>query len=126
MIENLIHELYVEKTIADEEHGYFPSEILHGGAHGADTVASMAARLYDYKETVILPNYERYGKAAPLKRNTELVRKCDAVVAVYSEDRDRKGGTWDTVKKAIAAKKIVLERMSNGETRVTMPTLELF
>jgi hypothetical protein len=86
-----------------------PSQILHGGAKGVDTLAAKYATTNKLPQTVIKPNYQRYGKAAPLIRNTELVEKADAVLCIYEPGRARKGGTGDTYRKALKAKKPLTE-----------------
>lgn len=65
---------------------YYPNvtQIWHGGAGGAD---QLAQRYCDETGTpcrVLQPDYQRhYWKAAPLKRNAELVRMTDATLALY-------------------------------------------
>ena len=42
-------------------------EIVSGGALGVDTCAAEYARKNGLNLTEFLPNYERYGRAAPIK-----------------------------------------------------------
>ncbi|MEN0045507.1 MAG: SLOG family protein [Bacteroidota bacterium] len=101
--------------------------IAHGGAKGADQIADEIAVAQNFETLVIAPNYDKYdSKAAPLMRNTELVKIADYVIAAYGPNRDRKGGTWDTAKKAIKANKLLVELMSNGAVRKTVPAATLF
>jgi len=86
-----------------------PTEILHGGAKGVDTLAARYANLKKLPQTVIKPDYTKGGKYAPLMRNTELVKMADKVVCVYAADRIRKGGTGDTYRKAMKAGKLAAE-----------------
>lgn len=104
----------------------FPQKILHGGAKGGDELAQRWAKLYKIETEIIRPNYQAHGRHAPLKRNTELVRKADLVLALYGKGKDRKGGTWDTVQKAIKANKIVLELFADGRLKWTQPAAQLF
>ena len=64
---------------------YIPSgvtEIVSGGARGVDTLArEYAARGILLVE--FLPQYERYGHAAPLKRNAEIAVYADEVLAFW-------------------------------------------
>ena len=59
------------------------TEILSGGARGVDTCAKNYATKQGIKITEILPDYKKYGRAAPIKRNIEIIEKADAVVAFW-------------------------------------------
>ena len=45
------------------------TEIVSGGARGIDTCAEIYANSNGIKLTEFLPEYEKYGRSAPLKRN---------------------------------------------------------
>lgn len=72
-------------------------EIVSGGAAGADTLADIYSRKYGIKMTVFLPDYDRYGRSAPFKRNTQIVESCTEVVAFWD---GLSRGTSDTIRKA--------------------------
>ena len=55
------------------------TEIVSGGAKGIDT----CAREYALKLTEFLPDYQRYGRSAPLRRNLEIIRYADQVIAFW-------------------------------------------
>ncbi len=57
--------------------------IISGGAVGMDTVAEMYANEHKIPKCVIRPDYEKYGRSAPLKRNDVMVDMADAVIAVW-------------------------------------------
>ena len=59
------------------------TEIVSGGARGIDTCARQYALSAKIKLTEILPDYERYGRAAPLKRNNQIIDYADHVVAIW-------------------------------------------
>lgn len=59
------------------------SEIVSGGAAGADTLAEKYAKEHGLHLTVFLPEYEKYGKAATLIRNTKIVEYADIVYAFW-------------------------------------------
>lgn len=59
------------------------SEIVSGGALGADTLAEKYAKENDIHLTVFLPEFEKYGKAAPLIRNTKIIEYADIVYAFW-------------------------------------------
>lgn len=66
--------------------GYIPAdadEIISGGAAGIDTLAREYALAHGLRLTELLPEYERYGRRAPLVRNTEIVNRADAVLAFW-------------------------------------------
>lgn len=65
---------------------YLPSgvtEIVSGGAKGIDTCAREYAQEHDLKLTEFLPDYRRYGRGAPLKRNLEIIAYADQVLAFW-------------------------------------------
>lgn len=77
---------------------YVPQEcemIITGGANGIDTVAEEYADRHGIPKTVIRPDYKRYGtKAAPIKRNEQMVDMADSVLAVWD---GKSTGTKNTV-----------------------------
>ena len=58
-------------------------EIVSGGARGADALAAEYARENGIKLSVFLPEYERFGRAAPIIRNRQIVDYADKVVAFW-------------------------------------------
>ena len=59
-------------------------EIVSGGAKGVDTCAAEYARKNGIKLYEFLPNYERYGRAAPIVRNKEIVDFADKVIVFWN------------------------------------------
>lgn len=59
------------------------TEIISGGAKGVDTLAKEYALENDLKLTEFLPEYERYGRGAPLKRNITIIENADIVLAFW-------------------------------------------
>jgi hypothetical protein len=59
------------------------SEIISGGANGVDRMAERFARLNNLRLTVHLPDYETFGKTAPLIRNAAIVNEADYIVALW-------------------------------------------
>ena len=59
------------------------TEIVSGGARGIDTCARDYANANGIKLTEFLPDYNRYGRGAPLKRNLEIIAYADAVLAFW-------------------------------------------
>ena len=58
-------------------------EIVSGGAVGVDSCAEAYARKNGIRFTVFLPEYERYGRAAPIVRNKEIVDYADKVLVFW-------------------------------------------
>ncbi|MCD8312397.1 MAG: DUF2493 domain-containing protein [Firmicutes bacterium] len=58
-------------------------EIISGGARGVDASAREYALARGLKLTEYLPEYERYGRAAPLRRNEKIADAADAVIAFW-------------------------------------------
>ena len=57
--------------------------IISGGANGIDTAAEKYADSHRLSKIIIRPQYERYGRGAPLKRNQEMVDMADAVLVIW-------------------------------------------
>ena len=58
-------------------------EIVSGGAAGVDTCAAEYANKNGIRIKEFLPQYERYGKAAPIVRNKEIVDYADKIIAFW-------------------------------------------
>ena len=59
-------------------------EIVSGGATGVDSCAAEYAKAHGLKLTVFLPQYARYGRAAPIIRNKEIVAYADKIIAFWN------------------------------------------
>ena len=59
------------------------TEIISGGARGVDASAKEYAQRHGLKLTEYLPEYTRYGRAAPLKRNITIIENADLVLAFW-------------------------------------------
>ncbi len=59
------------------------TEIVSGGARGVDTSARDYALRHGLKLTEYLPEYDRYGRVAPLKRNITIIENADLVLAFW-------------------------------------------
>ena len=74
------------------------TEIVSGGAKGVDTCAAQYARANGLKLTEFLPDYETYGRGAPLVRNEQIVDYCDKLIAFWD---GKSTGTVYTVKACV-------------------------
>jgi hypothetical protein len=59
------------------------SEIISGGASGADKLAERYAEEQDLPMTVIRPDYKTYDRAAPLIRNSQIVAESDFTLVLW-------------------------------------------
>ncbi len=59
-------------------------EIVSGGAAGVDCCAAKYAKENGVKITVFPPQYERYGRVAPIIRNKEIVDYSDKIIAFWN------------------------------------------
>lgn len=72
--------------IVDDLGKYLPketTEIVSGGAKGIDTCARQYALSHGIKLTEFLPEYGKYGRSAPLKRNEIIIKNSDMVLAFW-------------------------------------------
>lgn len=67
--------------------GHIPveaTEIISGGAVGVDFCAAEYAKNKGLAFTEFLPQYEKYGRAAPIVRNKEIVNHADKIVVFWN------------------------------------------
>lgn len=76
--------------------------IISGGARGVDAAASRCAREYGFRLEEISPDYDTYGRQAPLVRNKEIVRRADYVLAFWDY---RSSGTRNTILECLKQRK---------------------
>ena len=65
---------------------YVPDEvdlIITGGAKGIDTLAEAYAKERGIPTLTVKPRYEKYGRAAPILRDEEMVDMADAVLVIW-------------------------------------------
>ena len=58
-------------------------EIVSGGAKGVDTLARDYAVQHGIRLTEFLPDYSRYKRGAPLKRNEQIIEYADVILAFW-------------------------------------------
>ena len=59
-------------------------EIVSGGAVGVDRCAAEYAQKNGLKLTEFLPQYDRYGRAAPIVRNKQIVDYADKIIIFWN------------------------------------------
>ena len=57
--------------------------IMSGGAKGIDTLAEQYADKHKLSKLIIRPDYNAYGRNAPLIRNKAMVAMCDEVLVFW-------------------------------------------
>lgn len=88
--------LDIEKYVQDAD------EIVSGGAVGVDSCAAKYAEQRGIRLKVFLPEYERFGKAAPIMRNKQIVDYSDKIVVFWNGSSK---GTLSVIKYAQKVKK---------------------
>lgn len=81
--------------------------IISGGASGVDCYAEIEAKLAGLAVEIIpveKADWTKFGRAAGPIRNTEIVKRCDRLIAFWD---GKSRGTADAIKKALAAGKPV-------------------
>ena len=90
-----------------EIEAYLPKEttiIISGVAKGIDTLAEEYADKNGIAKLIFLPEYERFGKSAPIIRNKKIVEEADFIVALWD---GKSRGTKFTIEYARKRKKPV-------------------
>lgn len=91
------------------------SEIVSGGARGIDSLAREYALVNGIKLTEILPEYGKYGRAAPLRRNLQIIDYADEVIAFWD---GRSRGTKHVIEQCRRrGKRITVYVMAEDEAR---------
>ena len=57
--------------------------VISGGADGIDSLAERYADLHRLSKYIIRPRYDLYGRAAPLKRNEQMIDMADSVLIIW-------------------------------------------
>ena len=78
------------------------TEIVSGGAAGVDRCAREYAQQNQIPLTEFLPQYDRYRRAAPIKRNEQLVAYADCVIAFWD---GQSKGSLSSIQYALRAHK---------------------
>jgi len=71
--------------------------IITGGARGVDKAAEKAGKKRGLNVRVFCPDWERYGRAAGMLRNSDVVNNCDRLAAFWD---GASTGTHDAIRKA--------------------------
>lgn len=75
------------------------TEIISGGARGADSLGACWARDNQVKLTEFLPDWEKYGKAAGFIRNEEIIKNSNVVLAFWDSKSKGTGNSLAIAKR---------------------------
>ena len=92
-----------------------PTEIISGGATGADALAERYATDNNLPLTIHLANWKEYGKAAGPIRNKSIIEECEQLIAFWD---GQSKGTNNTIKTAQAKGK-TMKVVNYGHTQQT-------
>jgi hypothetical protein len=68
---------------AVEQSGMVPSEVVCGGARGADALGKQYAEERNIPVVMFPADWNRYGKSAGYRRNVEMADYADGLIAVW-------------------------------------------
>ena len=91
---------------------YVPSEtsvIITGGAIGIDALAEKYAKEHNIDTIIIKPQYNLYGRYAPLKRNEEMVNLADKVLIIWDGSSRGTKYTADFARKLNKLQKVIIK-----------------
>ena len=83
------------------------TEIVSGGARGADSLAEKFAAQEDIPMRVFSADWSRFGKGAGPRRNQEIVDYCDQLIAFFINEANSTG-TKDSVRRAKRVGKVLV------------------
>ncbi len=95
------------------------SAVISGGARGVDRLAAQFAEKQKLPVEEYLPDYNLFGKIAPLVRNRTIVDNADFVVAVWD---GKSKGTLNTIDYTLESNKpLVVYYTQRDEVRFFTP-----
>lgn len=91
---------------------HYISQIVSGGAIGADTLAARYAQENSLPLVEFFPCYTKYGKKAPFVRNKQIVQSSDIIIAFWDM---KSTGTAHSLNyaKQLKKKSIVVDYVGN-------------
>ncbi|MBQ8276147.1 MAG: hypothetical protein IJZ02_05950 [Clostridia bacterium] len=101
---------------------HIPAEttmIITGGADGIDTLAEQYADKKRLSKLILRPEYDLYGKHAPLKRNEKMAELCDMALIVWDGCSKGTKYTINYVRKI--GKKVILIMASTASRQMEKP-----
>ena len=90
-------------------------ELISGGAKGVDTCVRRFAKEHGIPLTELLPQYTRYGRFAPLRRNLEILARADFVLAFWDGKSRGTAFVIEQCKKTGKAYRVVVLRPGHND-----------
>ena len=90
------------------------TSLITGGASGIDTLAEKCAKKLNIPCQIIRPDYSRYHRNAPLKRNLQIIEKCDALLVIWNGSPASRGTVY-TASHALKSGKPVFVILAAGK-----------
>ncbi len=88
------------------------TEIVSGGAAGIDQCARAYALAHEIKLVEFRPDYAKYGRAAPIRQNDEIIAYADLVLAFW--DGVSKGTDYVIQQCRKQNKKVLVHLLADG------------
>ena len=79
---------------------YTVTEVVSGGARGADTLGEQWAKAHGIPTRVFLPDWNRFGRSAGFRRNRDIIDNCDLCVAFWDGQSRGTKSSIDLAKQA--------------------------
>ena len=89
--------------------------IVSGGASGIDTLAEKYADEHNIDKIIIKPDYRKFGKYAPIKRNKSIIELADIVVAFWGGQSSGTKFSIDYAKSI--GKKVIVHKITPINTK---------
>lgn len=101
LFKKIIHMYFYDcySTEDDNVEYYAFSEIISGGAKGADSLARKFAKEFGIKLIEFLPDWDKHGKSAGFIRNEDIIKNCDMVLAFWMNESKGTGHSLSLAKK---------------------------
>lgn len=84
------------------------SMVISGGANGVDALAEKYAIENRLPLMVIRPEYDKYGKCAPLERNKKIIEQADYVLAFWDGKSRGTAQVIDTCVRTYVPVKVIM------------------
>lgn len=91
---------------------FSPTQIISGGAKGADALAERYAIDKDIELIIYKADWKKYGRGAGIVRNRQIVEHCDEVLAFWDGQSRGTKSSIDYAKKL--NKPVVIEIFKKG------------
>ncbi len=96
--------------------------IIHGAARGADSIAGTVAKELGFEVEVYPADWNKFGKAAGIIRNKQMLEAKPDLVLAFHPDLDKSKGTKNMVQ--ISRKAGVETKLITGRLRVSTSTTD--